>query len=152
MLVDEAMALFDNMQVDGLDACAVPRDGRQMNIRTPLVTLVAAAAIAGCNQKSHTIGGDADESVASAPVKLPPSISHSKIYRCADNRLVYVDWLSDNKSANIRTDKDGSPTQVTAAEEGGPLTAEGGYEIQGTGDAPSVRIAVPGHASQSCKA
>lgn len=147
------MAPFDNMQVDGLDARAADRDGRQMNIRTPLLPLVAAAAIAGCNQESHTIGGDSTgESVASAPVTLPPSISHSKIYRCADNRVIYVDWLSDNKSANVRTDKGGSPTQVTAAEEGGPLTAEGGYEIQGTGDAPSVRIAVPGHASQSCKA
>ena len=83
---------------------------------------------------------------------LPPSIVHSKIYRCADNRVIYVDWLSDNKSANIRTEKGGSPTQLTSAEPGGTLTAEGGYEIQGTGEASSARIAVPGHPSQSCKA
>jgi len=125
-----------------------------MNIRTPLLTLVAAAALAGCNQESHTIGGpaEADNAAAATPVALPPSISHSKIYRCADNRIIYVDWLSDNKSANIRTDKDAPPTQVTSAEPGGALSAAGGYEIQGSGDAPSVRIAVPGHGSQSCKA
>jgi len=149
------MALIDNMQVDGLDARAAARDGREMNIRTPLLTLVAAAALAGCNQESHTIGGAAEADNAAAattPVTLPPSISHSKIYRCSDNRVIYVDWLSDNKSANIRTDKDGSPTHLTSAEPGGALTAEGGYEIQGTGDAASARIAVPGHGSQSCKA
>jgi hypothetical protein len=126
-----------------------------MNIRTPLLTLVAAAALAGCNQESHTIGGapEVDNAVAAGPpVALPPSITHSKIYRCADNRVIYVDWLSDNKSANIRTEKGGTPTQVTAAEQGGPMTGPGGYEIQGNGDAPSVRIAVPGHSSQSCKA
>lgn len=126
-----------------------------MNIRTPLITLVAAAALAGCNQDSNSDAASADVAnvaAANTPVVLPPSISHSKIYRCADNRVIYVDWLSDNKSANIRTEKGGSPTQVTAAEEGGPLTAEGGFEIQGTGEAASVRIAVPGKASQSCKA
>ena len=125
-----------------------------MDIRLPLLTLVAAAALAGCNQESHTIGGaaEADNSASATPVALPPSISHSKIYRCADNRVIYVDWLSDNKSANIRTDQGGTPTQVTSAEPGGTLSAAGGYEIQGTADAASVRIAVPGHGSQSCKA
>jgi hypothetical protein len=126
-----------------------------MNTRIPLIALVAAAALAGCNQESHTIGGptEADNAAASAPpVALPPSIVHSKIYRCADNRVIYVDWLSDNKSANIRTEKGGSPTQLTSPEPGGTLTAEGGYEIQGTGEASSARIAVPGHPSQSCKA
>lgn len=125
-----------------------------MNIRTPLLTLVAAAALAGCNNEPVVIGGpDQGDVVASdTPVVLPPSISHSKIYRCADNRVIYVDWLSDNKSANVRTEKGGSPTRVTAAEDGGPLTAAGGYQIQGNGDAGSVRIAVPGKSSQSCKA
>lgn len=149
------MALFDNMQVDGLDAQAAASNGREMNIRTPLLMLVASAALAGCNQENHTIGGptEADNSTeAAAPVALPPSISHSKIYRCADNRVIYVDWLSDNKSANIRTEKGGSPTQVTAAGPGGALTAEGGYEISGAADAASVKISVPGHGSQSCKA
>ncbi len=125
-----------------------------MSIRTSLLTLVAAAALAGCNSEPEVIGGpdEGDVVASNTPVVLPPSISHSKIYRCSDNRVVYVDWLSDNKSANIRTDKGGHPTQVTAAEEGGPLIGPGGYEIRGNGEAPSVRIAVPGHPSQSCKA
>jgi hypothetical protein len=123
-----------------------------------ILMLAAAAALAGCNKENHTIvAGSADEGndanvVANAPVELPPSIVSSKIYRCADNKVVYVDWLSDNKSANIRTDQTGPSTHVVAAEAGKPMTAAGGYELSGTTGASSAKIAVPGHASQSCKA
>jgi hypothetical protein len=127
--------------------------------RTSLLIIFAAtAALAGCNKESHTIvAGGPDEGndtnvVANAPVALPPSITASKIYRCADNKVVYVDWLSDNKTANVRTEQGGSPTQVTAAEPGKPLTAAGGYSVDGTSSASSAKIAVPGHPAQSCKA
>src|SRR3982751_6467862 len=97
--------------------------------RNPIVfTLVAAAALAGCNKENHTIGGpDANDSnvVANTPVQLPPTIAASKIYRCGDNSVVYVDWLSDNKSANVRSEANGSPTQVVSAEPGKPLTGSG---------------------------
>ena len=122
-----------------------------------LLTLVAAAALAGCNSSDHTIvAGGPDDSqdnttVSNAPVELPPTISASKIYRCADNDVVYVDWLSDGKSANIRTEKEGSPTQVTAAEAGKPMTAPGGFSLSGSATASSVRIAVPGQSEESCK-
>ena len=121
--------------------------------RTPLlIVLAAAAALAGCNKQDHTIveGPPSDNLAANAQVVLPPTIAQSKIYRCADNKVVYIDWLSDNKSANIRTDKEGAPTQVTAAEAGKPMTSAGGYSIEGTAGAHSVKVAVPGHPLQSC--
>jgi hypothetical protein len=120
--------------------------------------LVAAAALAGCNSEDHNIvaggvPGDEDTNVAAnAGVELPPSIAASKVYRCADNKVVNVDWLSDNKSANVRTEENGPLTHVTAAEPGKPMTAPGGYEVSGSATAGSVKIAVPGHPSQSCKA
>jgi hypothetical protein len=124
--------------------------------RTPLlITLAAAAAIAGCNKEDHTIvaGGPADDNVAAnEPVALPPSIAASKIYRCADNKIVYVDYLSDGKTANVRTEAGGSPTQVVAAEADKPMTGPAGYEVSGTAGSATAKIAVPGHPSQSCKA
>ena len=126
--------------------------------RTPLyLAFVAAAALAGCNKEDHTIvaGPDGDQqtnAAANAGVELPPSIVASKIYRCADNLVVYVDWMSDNKSANVRTDKSGSPTQVVAAEPGKPMSAPGGYSVEGSATSSSVKIAVPGHSAESCKA
>ncbi len=129
-----------------------------MTRTTLFITIAAAAALAGCNKENHTIVAGPDgpdngaNAAANAPVALPPSIMASKIYRCADNKVVYVDWLSDDKTANVRTDKGGNPTQVVAAEPGQPMTAPGGYELSGSASAASAKIAVPGHPSQSCKA
>src|SRR6059058_5174102 len=116
--------------------------------RTPLlITLAVAAALAGCNKEDHTIvaGPDTGDNVsnnaaAKTPVALPPAITASKIYRCADNKVLYVDWLADNKTANVRTAEDGSPTQVSATEAGKPMTAAGGYSVEGTSSASSAKI------------
>ena len=127
--------------------------------RTPLlIILAAAAALAGCNKENHTIvaGPESDDtdtnSAANQPVAMPPAIEASKIYRCGDNKLVYVNWLSDNKSATVRTGQSNSPIQVSAAEAGQPMTAPGGYEVSGTATASTVKVTLPGRGSQSCKA
>jgi hypothetical protein len=125
--------------------------------RTLLVTILgAAAALAGCNKEDHTIQSGVPDPMANeisnaAPVELPPAIAASKIYRCKDNSVVYIDWLSDSKSANIRTDKNGSPTHVVGPEAGQPMVAEG-YSLSGSGSASSVTLQRPGKGSQSCKA
>lgn len=118
--------------------------------------LVAAAALAGCNKDDHTIvvgpPGDDVAVATNADVQLPPAIAASKTYRCADNKIVTVDWLADNKTANIRTEKNGTPTQVSAPEPGQPMTGPAGYSVTGSPTASSVTIAVPGRKAQSCKA
>jgi hypothetical protein len=152
------MSRFDNMQARALTLTRRAAKGRIMT-RTPLIlALGVAAALAGCHKENHTIiagpdGADNDANiVANGPIELPPTVTASKIYRCADNQIVYVDWLSDNKSANVRTDKSGMPTQVTSTEAGQPMSGSGGYALSGTATASTVKIAIPGHPSQSCKA
>jgi hypothetical protein len=124
--------------------------------RTPLIlTLAAAAALAGCNKESHTIvAGPPEDNVTvnKADVQLPPSIVATKLYRCADNSVVTIDYLSDNKSANVHPEKGAAVVQVTAAEAGKPMTAEGGYSVEGSPTSSSATIAVPGHPSQTCNA
>ena len=61
------------------------------------IALVAAAALAGCDQSDHTVNA-ADPNVRrpirQAPRRsMPPAIVASKIYRCKDNSVVYIDWL-----------------------------------------------------------
>jgi hypothetical protein len=109
--------------------------------RTPLLlTLVAAAALAGCNSKDHTIvtgGPSADETnVADEPVALPPAVTASKSYRCKDNSLVYIDWLSDG-SARVKKTRD----------EVGTAVAAGAPNLKG--DAHGTTVTYNG---QSCKA
>lgn len=123
-----------------------------------IISLIAAAALAGCSNENHNIvssgpdEGTPVNAMANANIQLPPSIAASRIYRCADNKVVYVDWLSDSKSANVRTEQGGVPTQVTTAEPGKPMTGPAGYSVSGTASASSATIAVPGHGAQNCKA
>ena len=107
-----------------------------------LLSLAATAALAGCNKEDHTIvgGPGADEpeaNAAAANVVLPPAISASKTYRCKDNSLVYIDWLSDG-TARIKKEKIGVGDTVTPGAEGSPLK----------GDAKAASITYNG---QSCK-
>jgi cytochrome c5 len=119
----------------------------------PLSVLALTVALAACGEASEpeVINTNPDPMANmianAAPVELPPAVKDSVIYRCKDNSIVYVDFLSDDKSANIRTEKGGTPTLVTAAEAGQPMTADG-YSISGAGEA--VEIAVKGGAAQSC--
>ena len=104
-----------------------------------ILTLVAAAALAGCNE-DHTIvaGPGADEEpMNNVGVVLPPSITASKAYRCKDNSLIYVDWLSDG-TARVKKDRNEVGATV-ALGEGAPLQ----------GDARAASITYNG---QSCKA
>lgn len=125
--------------------------------RTPLLlTLAAAAAIAGCNKENHTIvsgpPGDDTNTAANANVQLPPSIVATKLYRCADNSVVTVDYLSDSKTGNVRAGKETTSVQVAAAEPGQPMTGAGGYSVEGSPTSSSAKIAVPGHPAQTCNA
>lgn len=111
--------------------------------RTPmLIMLVAAAALAGCNKENHNIvagGPDTDDNLAAeanTPVALPPSISSSKSYRCDDNSLVYIDWMSDG-SAHVKMKPSDAPTTIAA----------GSPDLKG--DAKAATVTYKG---QSCKA
>ena len=126
--------------------------------RTPLLlTIAAAAALAGCDSPEPTVvGGPADDPANQAPatngpVELPPAIAASKTYRCKDNSIVSVDWLADGKSANFRGGPDAPVVKLTAPEAGKPLVAEGGYSLTGTAEGSSITLARPDKGSQSCK-
>lgn len=120
-----------------------------MTRTTLALVLTVTAALAGCNQGDQT-NAAANEVANAAPIELPPAIVASKIYRCKDNSVVYVDWLSDSKSANFRSDKNGEATHVAAAEAGKPMVAEG-YSLTGT-PTGSITLTRPGKGSQSCHA
>ncbi len=106
----------------------------------PLLAFFAIAALAACDKQDHTIvaGGDRDAPVNTAGVVLPASIVSSKVYRCKDNSLAYVDWLSDG-AARVKTDKAAVATTVKPGEAGTPSLV---------GDATAATITFNG---QSCR-
>lgn len=128
-----------------------------MNRIPLLLTLLAAAALAGCDNSDQTIVQNgpidpmANELANAPPVELPKAIAASHSYRCKDNSLVYIDWLADNSGANVRTERNSASTPLKPGADGPPFTAEGGYSVAGTMEDGSVTITMPGKPSQSCR-
>ena len=114
-----------------------------------LIAAAAAAALAGCDQQDHTIeSGPADPmaNLSNADVKLPPAIVANHKYRCKDNSLLSIDWLSDGTANSARVTPDGGTAVTLAqAQAGGPYAAEGANL---TGDPQAHSITFKG---QSCK-
>jgi len=111
--------------------------------RTLTLLSIAAAALAGCDRSDQTIVSDpaGPDPMANAltnldAVQLPPSIAASKAYRCKDNSLIYVDWLSDG-SARVKKDRNEVGTPVPA----------GDASLQGDSKAAAIT-----YNGQSCKA
>ena len=83
-------------------------------------------------------------------IELPPSIEKAVTFRCQPgNGLIYVDFFQGRKLANLRTEKNGTPTQLTAPESGKPFVG-GGYTIDGTPTA--ITYTAPGKPALTCKA
>lgn len=126
-----------------------------MKYYLPLVAVAAVAMLSACNNNDQpeVVGGPADPMASqlanAAPVELPPSVKNSFQYRCKDNSLLFVDFLSDDKTANLRTKKDGTPTKLTAAEAGQPFEGDG-YKVEGNGK--QITATLPDKGALSCKA
>lgn len=117
-----------------------------------LILPAALLALSACEKETIVADGPADPQAAelakAKPVELPPAITASRTYRCKDNSLAFVDFMSNN-TAVYRTKKDGTPTSLAAATPGGPYTADG-YSV--SANAEQVQISAPGKGNQSCKA
>ena len=129
-------------------------------IRNLSMIAAGALALAACNSEPEVVGGQPDpmrdQLANAAPVELPPAIAASRTYRCKDNSLVRIDWLSD-KTAYVHGEGNGQThVKPTVAAEGQPastdLVAEGGYLVKGDPAASAISVAVPGKGAQSCKA
>jgi hypothetical protein len=131
-------------------------------------------ALAACNKSQTpadgtTEGTDTAATKAAAPVVLPPAITASGTYRCADNTILYVDFLGKNEAADIRVgDKSATSVRVAApkaeapvagatpaapapeAAPAGPMkSTDGENSLSGSGKQINVKLA--GKGAQTCK-
>lgn len=142
-----------------------------MKINLLILAPVAMLALAACNKTETPAEGDvAKVEAPAAPIELPPSITASATYRCADNTILYVDFLGANVAADIRVgDKTATATRVAqsvvpapaagtapaapaAAEAApaGPLkSVDGETSLSGSGKQINVKLA--GKGAQTCK-
>jgi hypothetical protein len=143
-----------------------------MNKSLLLIAPLSMLALAACN-KSETPAADAEAdaettntTVAAAPAPMPPSITASKVYRCADSTILYVDYLGANEAADIRVaDKSATPVRVTApkvdapaagaapaadAKPAGPMTSADGKTSLNIAD-KNVNVKLGDKGAQTCK-
>ena len=140
----------------GIDADVRNRKERPvMKSYLPLFAAAAVMSLSACGQSQPEVVDNkapdpiAEQAAHAAPVELPPAVKDSRSYRCKDNSIIYVDFLADDKSANLRMDKAGAPTALKAEAPGAPYKFDG-YELVGSGAA--VTATIPGKGTQSCKA
>lgn len=106
-------------------------------IRLLLAAAAATAALAACNSEPEVLtvnryDPQAEALKNAAPVAPPPMITANHAYRCSDNSLYFVSFLSNN-TANIRTTEDGISTLLTSEDADGPYAGEG-YTVSGNGE------------------
>ncbi len=135
-----------------------------------LIAPLSMLALAACNKSETPAEGEAAEAAATKtaePVELPPAITATGTYRCADNTILYVDFLGQNEAADIRVgDKTATAIRVAAAapaadaaadaakaEEAKPAgalkSADGSTMLTGSGKQINVKLADKG--AQTCK-
>ena len=126
-----------------------------INTRTQYIAISALLlGLAACQPTTidpNKEDQDARKAAVEAAKKAPPlpMIASSKIYRCDDSSVARVDFMTDGVTANVKVG-DEPVKPLIAPEKGQPFTAEGGYTLEGNGS--SVKLATPGHKSQSCRA
>jgi hypothetical protein len=126
-------------------------------------------ALAACNKSETPAEGEAGaegSAATAAPIEMPPAITATGTYRCADSTILYVDFLGANEAADIRVgDKTAIAVRVTApaaeapaagaaapaeAAPTGPLkSADGESSLSGSGKQINVKLA--GKGAQTCK-
>ena len=114
-----------------------------------LVVLLASTtlALSGCEADSVTNDADND-AVENVPVQqpLPPSIKVSHTYRCDDNTVVTIDFLSDDLTVNLRSE--GTVSQLKSPSPGEAFT-DGEHTVQGEG--ATIELTRPGKEPAVCK-
>ena len=115
-------------------------------------TGAAILALAACGEPEvvtvNKYDPQAEALANAAPVEAPPMIQATRTYRCKDNSLLYAEFYTNN-TVQVRAEKNGPPTVLTAAAAGQPYTAEG-YSLSANSE--QISYAAPGKGSQSCKA
>jgi hypothetical protein len=105
--------------------------------------------LAGCKPTTIVTGPPEEHANAAMHVTLPPAVKASYTYRCTDNSVIYVDFLSDDVSANLRTKQMGATTTLRAPAAGNNF-AGSGYEITGSGKL--IDFKSPKLPKESCRA
>ncbi|WP_250890518.1 hypothetical protein [Sphingobium nicotianae] len=93
-----------------------------------------------------TVDPMAAELANAAPPPPLPMIKSSHPYRCKDNSLIYVDFMTDDVSANFKAKQEAPITPLKAPEKGKPFVSADGKTTITAGEGNTITFN-----GQSCK-
>lgn len=109
--------------------------------------LLLALMVASCGSREDGLDGresaPATVEAPRPPVILPPSISATRTFRCADNSLVTIEFLSDGRSANVSAGA-GRPSAHVQADVAGMPMSGGGWSVTAVKTDTRVSVTPPG--------
>ncbi len=123
-----------------------------MMTRSTRASAVGAAflmLLPACKPTTIVTGPPDEHANAAIHITLPPAVKASYVYRCADNSVIYVDFLSDDITANLRTKQMGEITSLNAPAAGTAFAGDG-YEISGNGK--QINFKRPQLPKETCQA
>ena len=109
--------------------------------RTTIALALSATVLllSACKSEPETMNVGTNDPMAAelanaAPVAPLPMIKASHTYRCKDNSLAVLDFMTDDVTANYRSAKDAPITPLKAPEAGKPYaSADGKTTVEGQG-------------------
>lgn len=112
-----------------------------------LLPLVIVGLLIGCSQEKpedqKTTGNTA------SPVAGPPAIVASHAYRCSDGRVIYVDFLQEDLSINVRKSLTGPTSRLSAYAQGVAYVGDDGTNV--TLDGKDLKLDEPKRKPVTCK-
>ena len=129
-----------------------------IHAKLPLAAALAASlTLAACGQSETVKAPETPDPTAETlkkakPVSLPPAIASSQTYRCKDNSIVYVSYMTDGITAEVRDNEEEPPiATLKAPTKGEPFTGQPGYEgFKLVGSGNQVTYTSPDSGTQTC--
>lgn len=136
------MTLFSNR--DGLRR-AVPA---YFDFPLPLLLVAAlAGGLIACSQPDQSDASNAAANMT-VPVRMPPAIVASHTYRCVGGDILYVDFLADETSINVKRGPTGRSLRLAAPAQGLAYVGDG---MNLTLDGKDIQLDEPKKPSRMCK-
>lgn len=128
-------------------------DGFRRGLVPPrlLVPLLLAVSITGvligCSERDQTDASNAAANTTVA-IQMPPAIVASHTYRCEGGDVLYIDFLADETSINVRRAPSGRSLRLTAPAQGLAFVGDG---MNLTLAGKDIKLDEPKKSSRICK-
>lgn len=112
-----------------------------------LLAVPLAGQLAGCSASDQADTSNTSTKTT-APIQMPPAIVASHTYRCTGGEVLYVDFLQDGTSLNVKRSISGPSLRLTAPAQGLAYVGDG---MNLTLNGKDIKIDEPKKPSRLCK-